>query len=201
MPAFAKLPSDAVDALVAFLARGEDKELQLADNTRANGLRFYHDGYNRFLDPDGYPAVKPPWGTLNAIDLNKGEIRWQVPLGEIPELAAKGFRNTGTENYGGPVVTATGLVFIGASNYDRTFRAFDSDNGKVLWSAELPAGGNATPAIYEAEGRQFVVIAAGGGKSGQPSGGTYVAFALPTSAKLATSTGERESPRGLRRVD
>ena len=142
-------------------------------------LPYGHDGYNRFLDPEGYPAVKPPWGTLNAIDLDKGEIVWQVPLGEFPELAAKGMARTGSENYGGPIVTAGGLVFIGASNFDRKFRAFDKADGRLLWEALLPASGNATPATYEVAGRQFVVIAAGGGKSGAPSGGSYAAFALP----------------------
>jgi quinoprotein glucose dehydrogenase len=137
------------------------------------------DGYLKFLDPDGYPAVKPPWGTLNAINLDTGQIVWSIPLGEIPELVAHGYRNTGSENYGGPVVTAGGLLFIGATIYDRKFRAFDKLTGQLLWEADLPAAGNATPAVYEVNGRQFVVIAAGGGKWGQPSGGTYVAFALP----------------------
>ena len=97
------------------------------------------DGYNKFLDPDGYPAVEPPWGTLNAIDLNKGEIAWKIPFGEYPELVAKGMRNTGSENYGGPVVTAGGLLFIGATNHDRKFHAFDKATGKLLWETTLPA--------------------------------------------------------------
>ena len=135
-------------------------------------------GYNRWLDTNGYPAVKPPWGTLNAIDLNTGEYKWRVPLGEFPELTAHGVPPTGTENYGGPVVTAGGLVFIAASK-DEMIRAIDRDTGKVLWAAKLPAGGYATPATYEVEGRQFVVIACGGGKMGTRSGDAYVAFALP----------------------
>ncbi len=103
----------------------------------------------------------------------------QIPLGEHPELVAKGLRDTGSWNYGGPIVTAGGLLFIGATNYDKKFRAFDKSTGKLLWETVLPAAGNATPATYEIGGRQYVVIAAGGGKRGAPSGGTYVAFALP----------------------
>ncbi|MFZ5496763.1 MAG: PQQ-binding-like beta-propeller repeat protein [Verrucomicrobiota bacterium] len=139
---------------------------------------YTHTGYNRWLDPDGYPAVKPPWGTLNAIDLNTGEYLWRVPLGEYPELAAQGVPPTGTENYGGPLVTAGGVLFIGASK-DEHFRAFDPKTGRELWKVKLPAGGYATPATYEAGGRQFVVIACGGGKMGTKSGDAYVAFALP----------------------
>jgi len=134
-------------------------------------------GYNRWLDANGYPAIKPPWGTLNAIDLNTGEYRWRVPLGEWPELAARGVPPTGTENYGGPVVTAGGLVFIAASR-DEHLRAFDRKTGKELWKVKLPAAGYATPATYSAGTRQFIVIACGGGKIGTKSGDAYVAFAL-----------------------
>jgi len=139
---------------------------------------YTHTGYNRFLDPDGYPAVKPPWGTLNAIDLNTGDYLWRVPLGEYPELTARGVPPTGTENYGGPLVTAGGLVFIGASR-DEHFRAFDRKTGRELWKMKLPAAGYASPATYEIDGRQYVVIACGGGKIGTKSGDAYVAFALP----------------------
>jgi quinoprotein glucose dehydrogenase len=142
------------------------------------GIPFTHTGYVRWLDPDGYPAVKPPWGTLNAIDMNTGEFLWKTTLGEYAELRAQGVPPTGTENYGGPVVTAGGLLFIAASK-DERLRAFDQKTGRELWKFKLPAGGYATPATYSVAGRQYVVIACGGGKMGTPSGDTYVAFALP----------------------
>ncbi len=135
-------------------------------------------GFRRWLDAEGYPAIKPPWGTLNAVDLNTGELKWKVPLGEYKELTARGIPPTGTENYGGPVVTAGGLIFI-AATADETIRAFDKDTGRVLWQAPLPFSGNATPSTYEVAGRQYLVISAGGGKSGRPAGGIIVAFALP----------------------
>ncbi len=135
-------------------------------------------GYNRWLDASGYPAIKPPWGTLNAIDLNTGDYLWRTPLGEIPELTAKGIPQTGTENYGGPVVTAGGLVFIAASK-DEHLRAFDRRTGKELWKFKLPAAGYATPATYAVNGRQYVVIACGGGKCGTPSSDAYMAFCIP----------------------
>ncbi len=143
-----------------------------------NSSRYAFGGFRRWLDAEGYPAIKPPWGTLNAVDLNTGEIKWKVVLGEYPELTERGIPPTGTENYGGPLVTAGGLIFIGATA-DETFRAFDKETGKVLWKAKLPFGGNATPSTYTVNGRQFVVISAGGGKSGRPKGGSLVAFALP----------------------
>ncbi len=179
MPAFANLPQPAVRALARYLLYGEDRQVQNSGEPSPIDLKYGIDGYNRFLDPEGYPAVEPPWGTLNAINLNNGKISWRVPLGEYPALVERGIRNTGSENYGGPVVTAGGLVFLGATNFDRKFRAFDKSTGALLWETTLPAAGNATPAVYEAGGREFVVIACGGGKSGAPSGGTYVAFALP----------------------
>jgi quinoprotein glucose dehydrogenase len=140
--------------------------------------RYRFTGYNRFVDPDGYPAVATPWGTLKAIDLNTGRDVWTVPLGQYPELVAQGLPDTGSENYGGPIVTAGGLLFIGATLHDHKFRAFDKATGKLLWEAPLPFAGTATPITYEAGGRQFVVIAAGGRRQ-RPTGGVYVAFALP----------------------
>jgi quinoprotein glucose dehydrogenase len=124
------------------------------------------------------PAIKPPWGTLTAIDLNTGEHRWRIPLGEHPALNAKGAPGTGTEQYGGPIVTAGGLVFIAATQ-DAKFRAFDKTTGKLLWETTLPAAGYATPSTFSVRGTQYVVIAAGGGKLGTKSDDVYVAFALP----------------------
>ena len=125
------------------------------------------------------PAIAPPWGTLNAIDLVKGEILWKVPLGEYPQLVAKGIRHTGTMNFGGAVATAGGLVFV-AATADEKIRAFEKHSGRVLWEHQLPAGGYATPSVYMVNGRQYVAIAAGGGgKNATKSGDTIVAFALP----------------------
>ena len=189
MPAWGFLTDPQREAVVSFLLGETDTRAPEAKpswttwmpDTRTAGAAappYTHTGYNRWLDPDGYPAVKPPWGTLNAIDLNTGAYLWRVPLGEYPELTARGVPLTGTENYGGPLVTAGGLLFIGASK-DENFRAFDRRTGRELWRAKLPAGGYASPATYEAGGRQFVVIACGGGKMGTKSGDAYVAFALP----------------------
>ena len=182
MPSFATLSPDAIDAIVAYVARGEERVVT-PESTKAPSpadLKYRFTGHHKFVDPDGYPAVQPPWGTLNAINLHTGEYAWKIPLGEYPELAEKGLKDTGTENYGGPIVTAGGLVFIAATNFDRKFRAFDKKTGKLLWETTLPMAGNATPVTYEAGGRQYVVIyATGGRKAGTPSGGVYVAFALP----------------------
>lgn len=174
MPAFAHINEGAAEDLTDFLLTGQDREvLLLLDKAPPHWVKYSLDGYTRFNDPGGYPAVAPPWGTLNAINLNTGESTWRIPFGEWP-----GLKNSGSENYGGAVVTKGGLLFIAATNVDRKFRAFDKKTGQLLWETELPAAGNATPATYMVNGRQYVVIAAGGGKWGNPSGGAYVAFAL-----------------------
>lgn len=178
MPGFGHLGLDAIGALKAYLLRGEDKEVVVAPPSTMYEQAFTTDGYNKFLDPDGYPAIAPPWGTLNAISLDSGNYAWKIPLGEYPELAEKGLKDTGSENYGGPLVSKSGLLFIGATNFDKKFRAFDKKTGKLLWETVLPFAGNATPATYLAGGKQYIVIAAGGGKSGAPSGAVYVAFTL-----------------------
>ncbi len=226
MPGFGSLGNDAIAQIVDFLTTGHDSAAGARD---VNWQKYRIDGYNMFKDPDGYPAIAPPWGTLNAIDLNKGEIRWKIPLGEYPErknpekldssqtaqapdrersermntsaetlnssqaknrergermtttppVGTQGIGDTGTNNYGGPVVTASGLLFIAATNFDKKIRAFDKQTGTLLWQTTLPAAGNATPAVYEVDGREYIAIACGGGKQGAPSGGSIVAFALP----------------------
>jgi len=187
MPGFTSLTHDQLEAVIDYIMSGESKELRSSAASPPE-MKYRFTGYKKFLDPEGYPAVAPPWGTLNAINLNTGEYAWKIPLGEYPELAAQGLKNTGTENYGGPIVTAGGLLFIAATNFDRKFRAFDKSTGALLWETTLPFSGNATPATYEVDGRQYVVIAAGSGKDPkQGSGGIYVAFALPRAPESHSS--------------
>jgi quinoprotein glucose dehydrogenase len=184
MPAFDRIPEAQREAILNYVldiaplsAAGRVDEGPVAPST-SKTPPYAFAGFRRWTDQQGYPAIEPPWGTLNAVDLNTGVIKWKVPLGEYKELTARGIPPTGTENYGGPVVTAGGLIFIGATA-DETIRAFDKDTGAILWKAALPFGGNATPSTYMINGRQYVVISAGGAKSGRPAGGSIVAFALP----------------------
>jgi len=179
MPAFGTaLEGGAVNDIVNYLLTGKDNSIALVGTTPYM-LPYRTAFFDIFLDHEGYPGIKPPWGTLNAIDLNAGTIKWSIPFGEYPKLAAKGIKNTGTDNYGGAIVTENGLLIIAATTYDNKIRAYDKRNGALLWEAKLPAAGNATPSTYMVDGKQYLVIACGGGKNGAPSGGTYVAFALP----------------------
>ena len=209
MPSFPNLKGEHLQALVKFLTNGgefgpkegdnverastsvaaesqdavqPDKDKGAIYSSTADGapMKYRVTGSRDFLDPDGYPAIAPPWGTLSAIDLNTGKYIWKIPLGEYPELAAKGMTNTGSENYGGPIVTAGGVLFIGATVYDKKFRAFDSHTGQLLWETVLPFAAVATPATYMIDGKQYVVVATGGGKDPKArSGSVYVAFTVP----------------------
>ncbi len=198
MPPFSNLSDDEVQAIVHYLTRAPQQQQarrpsgsKAASSSRpaaaagtggkaVNDMPYKTIAFRRFWDPDDYPATAPPWGTLSAIDMNTGKYLWKIPFGEYPELVAKGMGNTGSDNYGGPVVTAGGLLFIGATVFDQKFHAYDSQTGKLLWETELPFAGLATPATYMVKGKQYVVIAAGGGQtSKKPSGGLYIAFALP----------------------
>lgn len=188
MPGFPALSPEAITALIAYLqdapGHGESAPPAAAANVAPGGsgrLRF--TGYKKFLDPDGYPAVATPWGTLTAIDLSTGAFAWRIPFGEYPELASRGLTDTGSENYGGPIVTAAGVLFIGATNFDRKFRAFDAATGRLLWQVTLPYAANTTPATYQAGGRQFVLVAAGGGKSKDATGGMFIAYRLADDAQ------------------
>jgi quinoprotein glucose dehydrogenase len=183
MPAFRQLSNAERGALASFVLADEKAQRMAfvdADATPVDPyvqMPFHATGYNKFLTKEGYPAVAPPWGTLTAIDLNRGVIAWKDTLGDYPEFKARGI-HTGTENYGGPVVTAGGLLFIAATS-DAKLRAYNKHTGQLLWEADLPAAGFATPSVYAVDGREYVVIACGGGKLHKRSGDSYVAFALP----------------------
>lgn len=185
MPAFPKFNEKELKSLTGFLFGDEEKEPGLAKEPGLNTpskkedkVSYSISGYSKFLDKKGLPAVGLPWGTLNAINLNTGEYVWKIVFGETPELQAKGHPQTGCESYGGPVITASGLLFI-AGTKDGKFRVYDKKNGKLLWETKLPAAGFATPSTYEVNGKQYVVVACGGTKLGTRGGDSYVAFALP----------------------
>ena len=207
MPAFRQFRTRELSALAAFL-RTPPADAGRGDPRAALQDRYTIDGYPLFLDPHGVPAIAPPWGTLNAIDLVKGEVAWKVPLGEYPQLVAKGIRHTGTLNFGGAIATAGGVIFI-AATADEKIRAFEKSSGRVLWEHQLPAGGYATPSIYMIGGRQYLAIAAGGsGKNATRSGDSIIAFALPPLpvasgfSRPSTSLGTALSlPKGRKSAD
>ncbi|MDF2192060.1 PQQ-binding-like beta-propeller repeat protein [Paraflavitalea sp. CAU 1676] len=187
MPAFGHLNTEEKAAIMSFiteqkLQQSRSFKLQPSKADSFLNLPYSMTGYYKFLSPEGYPAISPPWGTLTAINLHTGDHVWKTTLGEYAELKAKGVPATGTENYGGSVVTAGGLLFIAAAR-DGKLRAFNKFSGKLLWEYDLPAPGFATPSVYEVNGRQFIVIACGGGKLRTTSGDTYMAFALPPQSK------------------
>lgn len=177
MPGFPTLSQKEIDNLLSFLYN-ESPSLEV--NLKRETPEPYYNitGYTKFLDADGYPGISPPWGTLSAIDLNTGDYVWQITYGEYPELIEKGIPPTGAESYGGPLVSASGLLFI-AGTRDKKLRAYDTRNGDLLWETTLPAAAFATPATYEVNGKQYIVIACGGTKLGAAKGDSYVAFALP----------------------
>ena len=175
MPAMPNLTDKEIEAIAQYLHGIEAPADHRAERT--TNMPYAIVGFGRFKDNRGYPVMKPPWGTLNAIDLNSGEYLWKIPLGHEPGFDDPKYPLSGTENYGGPVVTSGGVLFIGAAK-DEKFRAFDVQNGELLWETTLPAGGYATPATYEVDGKQYVVIACGGGKMGTAPGDTYLAFTL-----------------------
>src|ERR1700722_6603931 len=180
MPAFATFTDIQMQSLLQFLSGKQEMSPNAAAAAGSQEPKYSFTGYKKFLDPERYPAIAPPWGTLSAIDLNTGEYLWRIPFGEYPALAANGMKNTGTENYGGAIVTASGLLFIGATVFDHKFHAFHNRTGKLLWEAQLPYAGPAPPATYKVDGKQFIVIATGAARFvPAPAEGVYVAFSLP----------------------
>lgn len=196
MPSFAQLGDPQIDALLAYFAHPERVPETAATESQAKPVAtdpinaHYRSSFGFMFAESGLPVIAPPWTTLTAYDMNSGEIRWQIPLGEVPELAAKGIKNTGSHfPKVNPVVTAGGLIFAGSR--DRKVRALDSATGKVLWETEVGAAMDGMPAIYEVDGRQYVVFCAaarstththaipGHPASQEPIHGAYVAFALP----------------------
>ncbi|MEP6727322.1 MAG: c-type cytochrome, partial [Bacteroidota bacterium] len=183
MPAFRQLNATERNAIASFVLDNKEKSKMYIDSNKQKNdapfmVPYTITGYNKFLSKEGYPAIAPPWGTLNAVDLNTGEYVWKKVLGNDPEFSLGSKTPTGAENYGASVVTAGGLLFIAASK-DGKFRAFNKANGELLWETDLPAPGYATPSVYELDGKQYIVIACGGGKMKTKSGDSYVAFALP----------------------
>ena len=177
MPGFPQLSDEEHAALSNYLLKKPSEHQEEIIVSQVATDLYRHRGYQKFLDSKGLPAITPPWGTLHAIDLNDGEYIWSVPFGETPELQALGYPTTGSENYGGPLITENGLLFIGATK-DGMLRAYDRHTGIILWTYQLPAAAFATPSMYEVDGKQYLVIACGGQKLGTPKGNQIVAFSL-----------------------
>jgi quinoprotein glucose dehydrogenase len=211
MPSFQQLPDQQRAAIINFLLNGRggariaaehrDTATHMARQPPAMPVPpfpyqppYISKIWDKLTDSDGYPGIKPPWGTLNAIDLKTGDYRWRVPLGEFPELTKKGIRVTGMESYGGPLVTAGGLIFI-AGTRDEMIRAFDKNTGKILWQYHLPNAAFATPVTYAVDGIQYIAIAAGGGR-GLKTGGNYLAFRLPSGANQSADPSGPSGPGG-----
>lgn len=177
MPGFPQISEEDKKAIAAFLFGEEKKEGIATGQANPPALPYRHTGYDKFLDSNGLPGISPPWGTLCAIDLNTGEFLWRVTLGDTDSLKQKGFPPTGAENYGGPIITSNGLLFIAATK-DGKFRAFNRKTGELVWETTLPAASFSTPATYEINGKQYIALACGGEKLGTPKGNLVVAFAL-----------------------
>lgn len=200
MPSFSYLADDELSSLMAYLESDADEtEAPRLFDDENGDLTWSGEGYGRewttstpqyvntvryFVDHMGYPAIQPPWGELVAVDVAEGEILWKVPLGEYPELVEMGITDTGTENIGGPALTAGGLIFI-AATADSKFRAFDKNTGETLWEYQMEALGLSSPSVYEIDGKQYVAIVAGGGarrytaEVARGLGRTIYVFALP----------------------
>ena len=183
MPSFQYLGEEDKEAIRSFILdyQPDQKKPYIARVSGDDSFRavpYNISGYNKFVSKSGLPAIAPPWGTLTAINMNTGEHVWSVPFGNDERMKGKTTTPTGAENYGGSVVTKGGVLFIGASK-DGMFRAYNKRTGKLLWQVKLPNANFATPATYELNGKQYIVLACGGGKLGTASGDSYVAFALP----------------------
>ncbi len=182
MPSFKQLPQMQRQAIASFILneiKEKPKSFKDSSYKRYDPFRLPYTikGITKFLTKEGFPAITPPWGTINAIDVNTGEYVWKKPLGNDTSFHNSKI-STGTENYGGSVITAGGILFIAAAK-DGKLRAFRKSNGDLLWEVKLPAAAFATPSIYQLNGKEYVVIACGGGKLKTTSGDSYVAYALP----------------------